>query len=299
MKKIFITTTFREFNGSKNEQIQRLFIESLKRQTYKNWEMVITIFNEQKVEKEIKKYNIPCRFYYNSSVGYRFSLTDVLLNCIDYIEALKEGIIIWTTCDIILEEDFFMNIIKNYSKGFFGTLHPHLIYKGINSYNSRNFQKPSINSGIDMLFTDSSLFLKDDVKKLIKNYKFIDWGLFEHFMVGVGVVFSKKMINLYMLNKLHKIINDRQVGNETNEYLVKSWNRNKLVLDNFIKDYKSNSLLFDLVYCHKQFEIVGDKLSYYKEFVLDFLRYYQRNIRKKVFLLIPKGIKKILKKVIK
>ena len=36
-KKILIATTFRNFNGSENDKIQRMFLNSLVNQSYKNF----------------------------------------------------------------------------------------------------------------------------------------------------------------------------------------------------------------------------------------------------------------------
>lgn len=44
MKKIVLTTTFRSFEGNKNDRLQQMFLKSLSRQTYQNFILVVTIF---------------------------------------------------------------------------------------------------------------------------------------------------------------------------------------------------------------------------------------------------------------
>ena len=49
-KKILVCVTFREFNGDENDRIQRLFLESIKEQTYKNYKIIATVYREKNVE---------------------------------------------------------------------------------------------------------------------------------------------------------------------------------------------------------------------------------------------------------
>lgn len=55
MKKIVVTTTFRSFEGNKNDKMQQMFLESLKRQTYQNFVFAVTIFREQNIEKNVQE----------------------------------------------------------------------------------------------------------------------------------------------------------------------------------------------------------------------------------------------------
>jgi hypothetical protein len=49
--KIIVCTTFRDFTGSENDDIQRLFLSSLDFQSYKNFELVVTLFGEKRSPK--------------------------------------------------------------------------------------------------------------------------------------------------------------------------------------------------------------------------------------------------------
>ena len=52
---IFIGVTFRDFIGSENDHIQRLFLGGIQKQTYRNWKLVVTIFNEKNDRHELEQ----------------------------------------------------------------------------------------------------------------------------------------------------------------------------------------------------------------------------------------------------
>ena len=56
MKKIVVTTTFRSFMGDKNDRLQRSFLRSLKKQTYQNFILVVTIYREKNIEQNVKDF---------------------------------------------------------------------------------------------------------------------------------------------------------------------------------------------------------------------------------------------------
>jgi hypothetical protein len=187
MRRVIVCTTFRDFNGTENDRIQKLFIESMIKQTYSNWILVVTIFNEKYVEQVLREYKIPIKIYNIGPTQYKYSLTEVLINGIDSIEGEGKDVIIWTTCDVIFEETFFENIVKNFREGMCGTSHPHLIYKNIDEYNKNEFIRPDPRYGIDTVLFDADIFINNHrAFQSIKSYKFIGWGLFEHFLVGIG-----------------------------------------------------------------------------------------------------------------
>ena len=45
-KRIIIATTFRDFIGNDNDKIQFAFLDSIKSQSYTNYELVVTKFKE-------------------------------------------------------------------------------------------------------------------------------------------------------------------------------------------------------------------------------------------------------------
>jgi choline kinase len=298
--KIIIGVTFREFNGSENEKIQRLFIESIKNQNYSNWRMVVTIFNERFVQQEIEKYAIDAIFHMNGPVsGYKFSLTDVLLNAIYESNKEENTIIIWTTCDVILQPNFFEQIIAHSSKNFFAISHPHITYSSINDLGSANYIPASLGSGMDMMIMDGEVFRHDRNVEIIKKYKYINWGIFEHFLVGLAQLNNGKRINLFGICNISKVENDRKVGAETNDWLLNCWRINKVTLDRFISDHKLTDDIFNLTYCHMQFQVEKNKLWHFVKFAGDYLEYLKGLVRRRVVQRLPNNIKNVIKKAIR
>lgn len=269
MKTILVCTTFREFNGNSNDQIQRLFLKSLYNQEYKNWKLIVTVFNEKNVEKVLNELKIPHRIYYNPSNEYKFSFTKVLLNGIKSIEDYGKNVVLWTTCDVIFESNFFGNIISHFSELYCGTSHPHIRYSTIDKYKQNQHLHIDPTFGMDTLFFDADIFLDEKSKDMIKKYENKGWGLYEHFLVGVGQLFSKMMINLWYENKIHKIINDPQADNKIKHNPIQPAHSNRPVFSQFIKDQGLSNKLFDLFYCHRQFKPTH-KFNHY----ITFYKYY-------------------------
>jgi len=235
-KKIYIATTFREFDGSANDEIQRLFLSSLQSQTYKKWQLSVTVFNEKTVEDTVRSI-IPNAIIKTDASRYKFSLTDVLLNTIDIANNDEKSVIIWTTCDVIFENNFFENIIRNYSSKFSGTSHPHRYYQTVEQLNNRRDTFVyNIGFGIDTLFFATKILSSETVKNIIKQYKFINWGYFEQFLVGIALKYSDRRINLSKLSFIIKIVNDRDANNETKEYFDECTITNRPVLKEFFKN---------------------------------------------------------------
>lgn len=48
MVKIILCTTFRDFKGTENDEIQYRFLDGIRQQTYQNYQVVTTTFGEKK-----------------------------------------------------------------------------------------------------------------------------------------------------------------------------------------------------------------------------------------------------------
>ena len=236
-KKIIIATTFREFNGNSNDQIQRLFLKSLREQTYQNYILVATTFGEKNVEKALTEENIPHKVFEGSvSPEFRFSATQVLENGISLVGAPNSYILMWTTCDVVLEPSFLNSIKTKLPHLGSGTSYPHVIYPDTKSYEIQK-NKVLFWAGIDTIFFDADLLTSNEAKSDIKNYPNLGWGFFEFFLTGMGLKYARKMINIWPI-KLEKIDNDRAINNETSVYLNTTSNHNKSFLEKFISDNK-------------------------------------------------------------
>lgn len=51
MVKIILCTTFRDFKGTENDEIQYRFLDGIRQQTYQNYQVVTTTFGEKKSQK--------------------------------------------------------------------------------------------------------------------------------------------------------------------------------------------------------------------------------------------------------
>jgi hypothetical protein len=105
------------------------------------------------------------------------------------------------------------------------------------------------------------------------------------------------MLNFYYINKIHKIINDREANNESKDYLLDFLNKNKIVFDRFLEENKLTYNFYSLLYCHSRFSIIGNKYKYWKEFWPYYLYYYYLKLKNLLPVACRKRIKIILNKL--
>ncbi|MCX6757178.1 MAG: hypothetical protein NTW35_03475 [Candidatus Nomurabacteria bacterium] len=266
----------------------------MKGQTYKNWKLIVTIFNEKKVRNVLNQLSIQNKLFYSENNSYKFSLSEVFENCIDSIEGVDKNILLWTTCDVVFDDNFLENIIKNYSSNFCGTSHPHTVYKTVHDLETKKELRQLPSEGIDTIFFDGNLFLDKRNRKIIKDYKFVNWGIFEHFLVALGKLLSPTMVNLWGVTNISKISNDRTLNNESMNFLMESWNNNFPVLSNFLSANKISKNYIDLVYCHLQFKVIK-KYKYIRKFLFFYIIYSYKYFIKIIKNMVPKTIKSYLK----
>tara|TARA_B100000959_G_C14891795_1_gene587060 strand:- start:93 stop:986 length:894 start_codon:yes stop_codon:yes gene_type:complete len=283
-KKILIATTFRNFNGSENDKIQRMFLNSLVNQSYKNFKLIITVFKEKNVQTEISKYPIDAVFYkHNTPEEYKFSMSVLTENLIKEINLCINSIGMWTTCDVIFDSNFFSEISKNSSDNFFGTSHPHITYKNLNDFNEKISIKNRIESGgMDCFFFDSKILLKNE--KILKKYPNKDWGLYENFLTGIAIINKCKMINIFNLSKILKIDNDRKPGKETIKWLRNSYYKNNIYFEQFVSDYNLNTKIYYGWYMNLKFKVLGNKIKYFLKYSwYSYIRRYPKSYIKNLF----------------
>jgi hypothetical protein len=243
MKKIIICTTFREFNGNENAQMQNLFLESLKSQTYKNFELIVTIFNEKNVEKELLDSKLPFQTHTNPTSEYRFSLSEVLLNGLKSVT--ENDIIVWTTSDIIFNKDFLEITEKEVRERTCAISYPLKIYNDFECYKNNNSK--TFYSGIDVVVFNADIFLKNkkSMDDLIR-YKFINWGMFEFFLIGIGTLYAKKLF-IIAPNSIKKIENNRKANNENEDYFQMSNDYNRKSFESFTKSYSLDNKFYEWI----------------------------------------------------
>ena len=108
-REILIVTTFKEFDGGRDDQIQRFWLENLKEQTYQNFKLVVTNFREKNVRQAISDAGVTCDFF-QSKNDCLYSLSDMLENAIQIIKPGKH-IVLYPSPDHIFDNNFFIRVI--------------------------------------------------------------------------------------------------------------------------------------------------------------------------------------------
>lgn len=282
MKKIIVTTTFRDFKGNINDKMQLKFLYSLKKQVYQNFVLVVTTFGEKEVENVVRKIMGEKAVFYEARKqgDYRYSLSEVLLNGIEYGKTNPVDIIVDCSSDIILQENFLEIVESYYADYYSGICHPNIFYDINDKFEIVNKRIGSCNEGIDIRFFDYKMML--ECESILKKYYLTDWGGFEHLLVGICKKRANDRINVFTETKIIKIENDRDAANETNDYMKKSFARNQRALDWFARDMKINREdLFDLYYIHKQFKITQNAVGYAWHFKKDYIEWKYRVLKRR------------------
>ncbi len=219
--KIIIPVTFREFDDGVDAKIQLAWLDELKKQTYTNFELIVTSFREKKVKQVIEDSGVNHTFY-QSERDCLFSMTEMFINCKSHIEKGKT-IIFHCTADHILDYDFFEVLNKKFEKGTGGTSFPHMQHPNIESYKSGNLWDEYYHKPVNSIFEyDPNMHLPEcfylDGDLLIERGIFDKWDKYtlDGVFPGIGLslyfmAWNKKLKNLVFFTKIHKIGNDLEI----------------------------------------------------------------------------------------
>lgn len=265
-KKILIVTTLREFKNDIHNQTQIAFLNSIKNQTYQNYELIITEFYEEELYKQLVKLNLKFKLIKSKLLSElnkfdaKYSHWEFIDNVYPFLKK-DQNIIISTLSDCIFEKNFFQTIVQNYTPNFSGTSWPQINYKDFEDYKD-NKKYDIVNSCViqhelktplyklmsDVYFCDGNIFLNEKFKIAWKNCKI--HGVSHGFVPTIWFCFlNKSRINIYFDTKIHNIINYSSLnskeltGNIVNKKL---WEKN----DNLFKDF-CKSLNIDKRYWKK------------------------------------------------
>lgn len=266
MVKIILCTTFRDFKGTENDEIQYRFLDGIRQQTYQNYQVVTTTFGEKKVKNIVDAYLKEKSIVKNIDIDpqYRFSLTDVVLNGIEVAETcFDDCILVWCTCDILLEPNFFQILVNHYKRGFAGIVHPNIIYKSLDDLENDKGKFGPVDMGIDLLFFDGAIF-KTEGKNDIEKYRFYEWGVFELFLAAVSKMYASQLINLFCISKVRKIVNNRKLTNESKEYFNRCLKMNNPIQKRYCIDKGLDPNIWcELFKIHKQYEMLDTGYVYF------------------------------------
>ena len=128
MPRVVINTTFRDFTGDINDEMQVKFLKSLKRQTFQDYILVVTVFYEKRVETVVRSIlGDRCTFVYDLCEGnYRFSLSKAFKNGIDFGMQNDADILLDCSSDVILQKNFLEIIVNRCHKLASGISHPNI-----------------------------------------------------------------------------------------------------------------------------------------------------------------------------
>lgn len=296
---IYIATTFREFDGSENDRIQRLFLDRLSSERHCELKLKVTTFGEKSVSKVLQEYNINCDISEETPFDYRFSLSQVLSNAIDNQNFDNEDLVIWTTCDVIFSDDFFLkaSIANDAARGNVSIIsHPHLIYRDTESLGKGLYKNNGPADGIDFVGFSGARINKQFRQDIADNF-FSDWGVFEHFLVAVAVKNNFKRINLYEQAPAKKICNDREVNNENEQYFRACLNKNWPVFEHFLVQSSLSRRFYSLIYCNLLYDLptLLTGLRYRLRFRNTYLPFFKAIARGYLISYLPPSTKKRLK----
>lgn len=222
-RRLVVCTTFRSFDGSPNDRIQREFLRGVAAQTYPDWVLAVTNFGEIGVEDALRTAEVPFTVFRGSAGDYRFSLTEVLSNGVAHADSTGQGssVVLWTTCDVVFPRHLFADIVGRFKPGDAGTSHPHLEAATFDDYAAGRISdvrpygplsRETLYEGIDFMYFDADLFAPGtSARAALEKYRFVDWGLFEHFLTGLARLHAERRLNLWASSPVVKVGNDRAV----------------------------------------------------------------------------------------
>ncbi len=261
MREILIAVTFRDFIGDYNSKVQTKFLESIKKQTYQNYKLVVTNFKEKHVETYLKQSEVKFVFHQTKHENCWISFTEVVSNTFQHLEKGK-NIILFTNADICYDTNFFEEIINNFEPGIGGTSYPPFHYYNINEFEKKkpnNFydckrmevmppynKRKKIKSFVQYepnIFVPECVFIDGDLMIIPENAS----TFLEHSMLGsaTGVslslmisFYANKLINLIFISKVHSIESSRITGATEKDPCNddKEWNARKQINE----DHKEN-----------------------------------------------------------
>jgi hypothetical protein len=249
-RRVLVCTTFREFNGNANDAIQRLFLRSLRAQTYQDYTLIVTTFGERNIEKALLEEGISSYEIHAGEAGkYRFSSTQVVQNAVAAVKGPGTAVIVWTTCDDIFDPRFFEEALATLTPRAACTSLPHIMYRTMADYDA---DRPYLKcwGGIDTICFDADVFLQPEVQEALRRYPNKGWGYFEYFLSGIGRVFCENMYNIAP-PLIDRIDNDRKANNETRAYFNLVTSHNKGTYEAFARDYGLRGDVYASVLAYK------------------------------------------------
>lgn len=276
MSQIIISTTFREFDGSQNDRMQRKFLHSLRKQTFQDFILVATVFNEKRVEKVVKEVLSDKAVFVHDcgSERYKFSLSKTFINGVDYGLLNNARVIVDCSSDIVLQNNFLEVVNKRTGAYTAGISHPNVfIERACNGKIKYSFGK--LNKGIDIRFFSLDIFKEKHVHDLLKRYPSYDYGAgIEMMLCGVAIKYASKKCNIFMESKVLKQENDRKGQSEVEKnFFKKGYLINLPTVERFMRSERISDKYLRLYEINRSYKVTKYNWLYRLMFGMQFLRY--------------------------
>jgi len=280
MKALWLVS-FRPIGNSKeNDFYQSIFIDSIKNINF-DITFSLTQFDEQNVEEFVKEKKIK-NFYTNISKknlpeNKKYSNKLMLVNGLDqFIREDTFDYFIYSTADIIVPNNLFINLSKIKDENFCALIYPNThITNGV----VKNNYWPHY--GIDLIIFKLSKEKAVKFREILKFWEQYDWGINENFYIAASEVLNLKIINLFKHCNVVKFDNDLEAFTEDRSWQIKSWKENQKYLINFLK--KNNLSLF---YAYGSYYYLLYKIFNFKDLnfnlIIVYIIFYPYNLIKKI-----------------
>ena len=224
-KEILIGTTLREFNEKDvHYETQILYLESIKKQSYQNYKIIVTEFFEKNLKQILEKLNLKYVLVKSKKLDLlkktnsKFSHWEFMDNTFKFAE-FDKNIIVSSLSDIIFEENFFETLNSNYKANFSGTSWPQINYLNTKKYHLKHKKKLLSDSKLihelfdrlDKNISDVYFFCGNNIMN--ENFKKL-WSELEHHGRASGIYvplvytfFNDKRYNIYFKSKISSITN--------------------------------------------------------------------------------------------
>ncbi len=286
MKALWLVS-FRPIGKSKiNDFYQNLFVDSLKSINF-DITFSLTQFDEPNVKNFIEEKKIK-NFYINILKedlpgNKKYSNKLMLDNALDqFIDNDSFDYLIYSTADIIVPNNLFLNLSKIKDDNFCAFIFPNTHI--INGVIKNNYWP---HYGIDLIVFKISKQKAIKFKDIIKSYNQYDWGIIENFYFAVSEVLGLKKYNLFKQCNVIKFNNDLEAFTEDRNWQINSWKENQGYFINFLKNNNLSMLYARGSYYYLLLKIFNFRDLNFNLF-LAYLIFYPYNLVKKIILNIKK-----------
>jgi hypothetical protein len=277
-------TSFRPFGLSlDNDNIQYNFLNSLKLHK-NNIVLSVTQFGEANVEKSLVRSDINLKFQESSTKD--FPANQKFSNKVMCENALKEfcldfsdyKYLIYSTCDIIVPANLFLELEKIKLKNFMAYVFPNFLIK-----NGKHVKNLIPLYGIDIIIYKIDKSIAKKFLNLNYEWEQYGWGVNEHYFMSMKDALNLPSVNLWKVMDIIKFENDFSTFNESRKKQILEWNMNKEYFIRYLQrsnlsKYWATGSYFYILFRHFNFRLFS--VSLLIRYLLMFLNMPVRALKK-------------------